>query len=96
MTVRKIALMHQEFGKLDGHNCGECYHFHREFYRGKKYRKCDVYGLTNSEASDWAKSYPACGCFNKEWHGKNVIELVKHSSKKGFDFPLEGQTKMEV
>lgn len=34
-----------------------------------------VYGLTHSEASNWAKSWPACRMFGHEYSGRSVIEL---------------------
>ena len=61
MAVRKIDLMHRFFGKDEAHTCGECNNLCSYRYRGKTYRKCEIYGVTNSEASDWAKRWTACG-----------------------------------
>ena len=91
---RKIKLMHLVFGKetLKGqHICGECSNFERYRYHGKLYRKCTVYGVTNSEASDWAKKYEACGMFNQEYNGRPIIELVKHNSSAEPEPLLDGQ-----
>lgn len=91
MAVRKIDLMHQFFGNGEG-VCKDCNHFLRVRYRGKAYRKCEVYGLTHSEASDWNASFPACGLFNNEYGGRNVIAFVTPERKKEIDNePLEGQ-----
>lgn len=91
MTIRKIALMHQFFGK-DGGICKDCNHFLRVQYRGSNCRKCEVYGLTHSEASDWNASFPACGLFNKEYKGREMIRFVTPERKQEIDYePLEGQ-----
>ena len=76
MNIRKIDLMHREFGKEDGKLCKECSNFLRTRWRSKTYRKCAVYGDTCSEATDWKASYPACGMFNKEWSGGDVVRAV--------------------
>lgn len=91
MAKRKIDLMHQMFGKTE-QLCKDCDHFLRERYRDKTYRKCEVYGVTSSEASDWNVSYQACGLFDKPYGGRNVIDFVTSEKKKEIDNePLEGQ-----
>lgn len=99
MAVRKIELMHRQFGKCEAHICGQCDNMISERYHGKTYRKCKVYGITNSEASDWVKRWTACGMFNKAHTGRQIIELVR-PERKAVDIdryePLEGQLKMEV
>lgn len=94
MTVRKIDLMHQMFGKTEG-LCRDCSHYQRYHYRDKPYRKCEVYGITNSEASDWVGRYHACGLFNKEYSGNDIIRYVRPESRKEVvDEPIEGQTAL--
>ena len=98
MAIRKIELMHRQFGRCEAHLCGECVHLTSERYHGKTYRKCKVYGLTNSAASDWAKRWTACGMFNRAYTGKPIINLVRPEKKTAdiaLDEPLEGQLKME-
>lgn len=97
MAIRKIELMHRQFGKRDGHTCDMCAHLLRERYHDKIYRKCEVYGMTNSEASDWAKRWTACGMFNRAYTGRPIIELVRpqKAADIALDEPLEGQLKME-
>lgn len=93
MAVRKIDLMHQLFGKTEG-LCRDCCHYQRYHYRDKPYRKCEVYGMTASEASDWKASYPGCGLFNKPYpyRDKPVIRYVTPERKKEIlDEPLDGQ-----
>ena len=99
MALRKLDLMHRYFGKCHGHTCGECQNLVTYDYRSKTYRKCKAYGETNSEASDWAKRWLACGLFNKPWDGKPIIRLVTPSRKDKQEMqntPLEGQLSMEA
>lgn len=87
--LRKIGSMHAMFGVEVGHTCGECCNFVSRQYRSKILRKCRVYGMTHSEASDWAKSWTACKMFGHEYNGRPVIEIIE--KKKEPDIPLEGQ-----
>ena len=88
-TLRKIARMHELFGVEIGHTCGECVNFVSGRYHDRILRKCAAYGLTHSEASDWAKSWTACKMFGHEYNGRPIIEL--RESRKEPDVPLEGQ-----
>lgn len=99
MAIRKIDLMHRIFGKCDGHTCGECSNLAEGRYHDKILRKCKVYGMTHSEASDWAKRWLACGMFNKPWGKGPVMSLVRPTRKdkeKMQNTPIEGQISMEV
>ena len=77
MAIRKIDLMHRIFGKCEGHTCRECSNLAEGVYHSKTLRKCKVYGMTHSEASDWAKRWLACGQFNKPWYRGPVMQLVR-------------------
>ena len=92
-TLRKIDLMHHKFGKLEGHKCGECSNLVRCRYHNLSLRKCSIYGLTHSAASDWANRYTACGMFNKEWTGGQIIREVVSSGRFSEKpvLPLDGQ-----
>lgn len=99
MAPQKIDLMHRQFGKCDGHTCGECSNL--EKYRGntRTYRKCKAYGVTDSEASDWAKRWLACGLFNKQWGDRPIMRLVRPTrtdKEEMQNTPLDGQISMEV
>lgn len=96
MALRKIDLMHRIFDKVEGHTCKECSNLVEGEYHDMMLRKCKVYGLTHSAASDWAKSYVACGMFNKEWHDKPIIRLVRKRPEEVQRMPYEGQMKLEV
>lgn len=75
MAIRKIDLMHKRYGKTIGMICGNCDHFFVRTW-DKRYFKCEVYGDSSSEATDWAKRYAACGLFNKVTRERNVVRLV--------------------
>lgn len=96
MNLRKIDLMHHLFGKSEQNKCRDCSNLVCGRYHTKTLRKCRVYGLTHSEASDWTLKYTACGMFNKEYSGHPIINLVKHNSCKIKmpEEPLEGQVEM--
>ena len=95
MVERKIAAMHKRFGIDDFHQCKECDHLIGGEYRGRRYYKCELYGMTHSVATDWRLRYQACGLFNLEvlgFNGKNtVLEVIKHQSRKQPERPIEGQ-----
>lgn len=97
MAVRKIELMHRMFGKDEAHKCGECNNLCTFRYRDKTYRKCEIYGVTHSQASDWAKRWTACGLFNGHYHGDRVINYVRPdrpSPPIESDPPLENQISL--
>ena len=90
MSKRKIELMHEMFGKNEKYCCAECDHFRKINYHDKTYRKCEVYGLTRSEATDWKASNVACGLApDKTYMGRNVVEMV--TPHKDVDDPIIGQ-----
>ena len=96
MAIRKIDLMHREFGKLYGNTCGECSNF-TEYRYDKRYYKCKVYGCTSSEASDWAKKWLACGMFNRSWGDKPIMRLVRPTRKDKEEMqntPIDGQISL--
>ncbi len=96
MALRKIELMHRQFGKCEGHTCRECSNLIKGSWN---YSKCKVYGDTPSQASDWTQRWQACGMFNKLWTRGPVIKLVRPERTKKEEsqrIPLEGQLKLEV
>lgn len=58
--VRKIDLMHKLFGELPDRKCKECIHL-CSFEANRKWYKCENYGETSSEATDWRLKWSACG-----------------------------------
>ena len=96
MAIRKINLMHRIFGVCDGHTCRECSNFVKGKYHNRTLRKCKVYGMTHSEATDWAGRWQACGAFNREIGGKPVMREVRPERREPDNTPLDGQMMMEV
>ena len=97
MALRKIALMHRLFGLCEGHACRECSNFVKGKYHDRTLCKCRVYGMTHSEASDWAGRWQACGMFNRTWDKQPVMrEVVPDRKQKEAEEPLDGQIRMEV
>lgn len=99
MALRKIDLMHRTFAKCEGHTCGECSNLVTSTPTGRTFYKCRAYGVTGSEASDWAKRWQACGLFNKQWTGKPLIRTIKPvrtTTEEAQLIPLDGQMSMEV
>lgn len=76
MALRKIELMHHLYGQIEDKKCSECCHLQSGRYHDTILHKCELYGLTHSEASDWRLKYTACGLFNKETDVRNVISKV--------------------
>lgn len=93
--ARKIDEMHRLFGRyagLEAKQCKDCSNFYRRRV-GKLYRKCDIYGDSASESTDWNASFEACGMFNQEYSGTPIIDVLK--SKKGKpDAPIKGQMSL--
>lgn len=91
MAIRKIDLMYRQFGKTEGKFCKDCFNLYKRVW-DKAYYKCSVYGDSASEATDWRLRYPACGMFNKDWHGNAIVRMVRPSA--GEEKPLDGQIEM--
>lgn len=84
MTDRKIAAMHKYFGVSElSATCRQCGHLMRVQAGNRHVYKCEMYGDSASEATDWRLGYTACG-----WFGKDVppfytplIEVLKHQPR---------------
>ena len=94
MAKRKIDAMHHYYGYGSG-LCESCPHFEEKLY-GRKYFKCTVYGDTSSEATDWRKSYVACGLINKPFP-KDEIRIIKRiTHERDPEEQLPGQMMMDI
>ena len=82
---RKIEKMHEVFGREWGKKCKDCRHLSGN---ANQYRKCEIYGNTRSDATDWALSYEACGLWNKEYKGDiPIIDLGKERRRTDLQVP---------
>lgn len=92
MIRRKITAMHDAYGIAHPpHVCKDCRHFFVYDYHDRRYFKCQAYGLSNGEATDWRAKYPACGLYNQQKPETPLLEMLKHESRKEPEKPIEGQ-----
>ena len=89
---RKIFAMYKRFGTCGAMRCKDCSHLIKVRPTDRHFYKCELYGNTGGESTDWRLSYGACGMFDMEvdmqrW--EPVIEQLKHAPK--VDVPLHGQ-----
>ena len=91
MTLRKHALMYAEFGRAPSGECKDCSYFRKYTFRGKTYRKCAVYGITNSEATDWLAHGHACGLFPDKPYGgdKDIVRMIAREPQE--ETQIQGQ-----
>jgi len=61
---KQLERMHRLFGRDHAQKCGTCCNLVSGRYHDRILQKCERYGLSHSEASDWAKSWVACGMHN--------------------------------
>ena len=90
---KKIYLMYELFGCSSDKDavCKNCDHL-RKHNANRTWYKCECYGDTSSEATDWRISWTACGLFNKPYEGqKSMIEIKKHYGRKKKQIEIEGQ-----
>ena len=96
--MKKIDAMHARFGVIPDKKCEDCSNLISGRYRTRYLSKCTVYGVTNSEATDWKKRNMACGLFHKEWQGSEMMRVFQSermSGKQQID-PIDGQMEMEL
>ena len=89
----KIEAMHQRFGTCGVFCCKTCSHLLRVIPTSRVVYKCELYGDTRGESTDWRLSYPACGMYDMvvdidRW--EPVIERLKHAPR-AYEPPLDGQ-----
>lgn len=99
-SSEKIGFMHARFGTAEG-ICKHCSNFQR-WLGNKLVRKCRIYGVSHSEATDWNATFNACGMYNKDPGGignlykeraRNKIE--NRRNEKSLQ-QLPGQIAMEL
>ena len=94
MALRKIDLMHNQFGYGNG-KCADCKHLIKHEWQ-RTYFKCEIYGESNSEATDWRMAYVACGMKNEPYDldkHNPIITLVKGGKPKA-DEQIDGQMSL--
>jgi hypothetical protein len=92
--MKKIDSMHESYGKKEGFTCKECSNLRVYDYHGKKYKKCSFYGITHSEATDWAYSFTACGMHDIAFDEKLNIPIIARRKQRTAGKPIEGQVSI--
>lgn len=91
MADRKIKAMHREYGIDNAHKCANCQNFCIHATMSHTRYKCMAYGVSASEATDWAKRWTACGLYGKTL-AIDCVPLIKRiTSTKRQEKPLDGQ-----
>ena len=94
---RKQEYMYAVYGISEGHTCALCTHLKHHWYHDKSYYKCEVYGDSSSEATDWRKKWTACGAYNDDSvTRRDVYRNISHVRTGKDPEPLEGQMMLEV
>lgn len=93
---RKIDTMHMAYGKSESNQCRDCCNLIGFDYRGHRYYKCKLYGISHSEATDWRLKYSACGAYNIPANKLDVWDTLKRAVReRNPEPPLEGQIRVE-
>ena len=95
MADRKITAMHREYGKDHAHRCEDCPNLRADKASRTRY-KCMAYGVSFSAATDWAKSWTACGMYGHPARKGDtpLFERLKHAKRKADVELLDGQISM--
>ncbi len=77
----KLAIMHRRYGKEFHHRCSKCIH-HMDGFNDRPNHKCKVFGVSMSEATDFASDGIACGLYDKETMEKDVYLTLNRKKNK--------------
>lgn len=91
MTGRKIAAMHREYGKNTAHRCADCPNLCIYATTSHTLYKCIAYGVSASEATDWAKRWTACGLYGKPLAIDHVPLMKRLKPARRQEEPIDGQ-----
>lgn len=78
----KAQIMYERFGKTPGCICRDCCHMVGRS-SNRKYNKCEVYGSSSSEATDFGIFQQACGMYNKETDIRDIYKENIRRKPKG-------------
>jgi len=96
MIERRIDAMHKRFGTNYALCCKNCNHLICGEYHDRRYYKCEIYGLSHSESSDWRRSWMACGMYNVPQDMDKWVPLMKQiNHRPKVEPPIEGQIRIE-
>ena len=91
-AIKKIGTMYNLFGRCENHEaiCKNCKHL-TVHEANRRWYKCECYGESSSDSTDWRCSWLACGLYNRPYDGKPVIEVKKHTGRKKKEEQIDGQ-----
>ena len=85
--AEKVYAIHSVYGEgPEGKRCRGCAHF-LSFLVNRRWYKCEAYGVSCSEATDWGGKWPACGLYTEDMTRRlyperrmapTVIDRLKH------------------
>jgi hypothetical protein len=61
--VRQETMRQRHGPGPEGQTCAGCWHWVSVEGNTRYYRKCEVYGISQAESTDWRGRWPACGAF---------------------------------
>ena len=93
--LRKIDLMHKLYGEIPDRKCKDCQHL-CSYTANSKYYKCECYGQTASEATDWRLKWTACSLIDVEVFSEYpVVRNLRYLNGKTKEpIEVEGQTSL--
>lgn len=94
---RKHEAMWALFGEISD-KCRWCSHLIQTAPSDRHYYKCELYGISCAESTDWAITKHGCGMMNKAVDMRTwvpVIDRLKHEPKPKPEPPMEGQITFE-
>lgn len=86
-TLRKLPAMHFAYGIADGfHRCRECCNLIKTEDRGRVTYRCQAYGVSKSQATEWGLNFKACGWLNRPMDGvrpllHTIIDLEREKEE---------------
>ena len=86
--------MRRHFGTTDA-RCKGCKHLISAEWHDKMYHKCELYGLSHSEATDWRVSEKACGMYNMHVKRSTWVPVIERGKPRIVE-PIEGQMEMTI
>ena len=80
--IEKLAIMHNLYGKnTEGKICRDCSHLRKNL----TYNKCEVYGISFSEATDFGSIQIGCGLWCKETPDRDIYKGIVKNRRRNFE-----------
>ena len=81
----KLAIMHRMYGKnTEGKICRDCSHFVK-CQANRVHNKCEVYGISNSEATDFGTIQVGCGLWGVDIPDRNIYKGLELNRKRNYE-----------